>query len=52
MKRKITSKLYEWKNMLNGRMPLLKEYIEFLKHMDLGFAVSEGTVRGKDSKAG
>lgn len=29
-----------------------KEYIEFLKHMDLGFAVSEGTVRGKDSKAG
>ena len=23
MKRKITSKLYEWKNMLNGRMPLL-----------------------------
>ena len=22
MKRKITSKLYEWKNMLNGRMPL------------------------------
>ena len=23
MKRKITSKLYEWKKMLNGRMPLL-----------------------------
>ncbi len=23
MKRKITSKLYEWKNMLSGRMPLL-----------------------------
>ena len=23
MKRKITSKLYEWKNKLNGRMPLL-----------------------------
>ena len=23
MKRKITSKLYEWKNMLNGRIPLL-----------------------------
>ena len=23
MKRKITSKLCEWKNMLNGRMPLL-----------------------------
>ena len=23
MKRKISSKLYEWKNMLNGRMPLL-----------------------------
>ena len=23
MKRKITSKLYEWKNIQNGRMPLL-----------------------------
>lgn len=23
MKRKITAKLYEWKNMKNGRMPLL-----------------------------
>ena len=23
MKRKITSKLYEWKNMSDGRMPLL-----------------------------
>ncbi len=23
MKRKITSKLYEWKNMIKGRMPLL-----------------------------
>ena len=23
MKRKITSKLYEWKNMKKGRMPLL-----------------------------
>lgn len=29
-----------------------KEYIKFLKHMDLEFAISEGTVRGKDSKAG
>ena len=29
-----------------------KEYIEFLKRTDPRVAVSEGTVRGKDSKAG